>query len=157
MLPSNDPSSAPGPFNPGDQPTLPAAPPASGPVFAPSGPPSAPDPESRAPATTRWLLSAALVGLALAVLGGILFVITPASSASVHADALSTYGGLAALIAGLALIALPFALRFWRGRSGKRQQTNAPSAPVGVAVGAAVPASQPPEAPPMPPAPSQPF
>lgn len=136
-------------------PAAPAWPSASGPIFSPSGPPPwppalapqpAPDTGSRVPATSRWLLTAALFGLALVVLGGVLFVITPASSASVHGDALTTAGGLAALIAGLALIALPFALRFWRGRSGKRSQTDAGGALVGVAVGTGVPASQPPEA-----------
>jgi hypothetical protein len=145
------PASGPLPQAPG----APAWPSASGPIFAPSGPLAwqpalaspAPDAGSRAATRSGWLLAAAIFGVALAVLGGVLFVITPASSASVHADALSTYGGLAALIAGLVLIALPFALGFWRGRSGKgQQQAGAASAPVGVAVGAGVPASQPPEA-----------
>lgn len=148
------PASGPMPQAPG----APAWPSASGPIFSPSGPPQpAPDTGSRVPTTSRWLLWAALFGLALAVLGGILFVITPASSASVHADALTTSGGLAALIAGLVLLILPFAPRFLRGRSGKDQPPDAASVPVGAAVGAAFPTSQPPEAPPLPPAPPPGF
>jgi len=90
--------------------------PASGPVTSPTGA------GSEATTGTRWLVAFALVGLALALVGGILFVLTPAASASVHADTLSTTSGLAALCAGALLLIVPFVLPPLQKRLGRRPE-----------------------------------
>lgn len=125
-------------------------PPSAQPWPQPSGglPPPPPDKGSSAPAVSGWILTFVIVGLLLAALGGALFVTTPAPSASVHADGLSTASGLTALIAGLILLVLPFVLRLLQRSSERRpQSTLATSAPLVVTSVPAIAAEAPPSSP----------
>ncbi len=135
--------------------------PANGPITSPTGPVTSPTGMAgKNPTGTRWLIAFACIGLALAIVGAILFVLTPAASASVHADTLSTTSGLAALGAGAILLIVPFVLPPLQKRFGRRP-ASASSVPLAL-VGAPVTpggeiGSQPIQSYPAPLSPSGPF